>query len=394
MRCLVVVVLALISAGPAPAVELFHFFSRDQVKRLNKKLDGQVLDFTFNHGCDRRLYSNSLGEKRDIYIYVPPGYDGKARFPAILWLHGLGQDERSFLEIIEYFDRGIRDGTVPPAVIIAPDGSVRGTPAIFNTGSFYLNSKAGNFEDYIIQDVWGFLKTHYAIRPEREAHMIAGASMGGFGAFNLAFKHKAEFGLIAGAMPPLNLRYTDVHGNYFGDYYPGMATFRNEVPRNAIIGRFYGVILIRSRRLLDPLVGRRPADALGFVSRENPIEMLEAYNVQPGDYEMFIGYGTKDEFNIDAQAQHFVEVANRRGIRPEVHCVPGGHHNVSAGLAMVPQISQWILQRFAKFIPPGYKSSGRCGTLTPHCAIRQPIHFPSDPGYFGLSRDASPTKLP
>src|SRR5262245_46117431 len=42
--------------------------------RLNRQLVGKVHDYSANHGEDRRFFAASLGQKRDAYVYVPPGY--------------------------------------------------------------------------------------------------------------------------------------------------------------------------------------------------------------------------------------------------------------------------------------------------------------------------------
>jgi S-formylglutathione hydrolase FrmB len=366
-----VVVFAVALAAPAPAdFDLFRGSTARAVERINRKIAGQLLDFTVNHGCDRRLYSPALGQKRDLYIYLPPGYDGQTRFPAVLWLHGIGQDEQHFLRLVLLFDEAIRSGAMPPVVIAAPDGSIRGRPALFNNGSFYVNSAAGRFGDYAVRDVWGFLRQNFAVRPEREAHVLAGVSMGGFGAFNLAFKNPDEFGNIIGIMPPLNLRYADCHGRYFANYDPNCVMFRNHLRRSEVIGRFYGVLTVRSRRLLDPLVGPRHAEATHFVAVENPIEMLATYNIQPDQFNMFIGYGTDDEFNIDAQVEHFVDVARRRGLQPDVVVVPGGRHSLQTGLAVLPALNQWMTKQLAPFTPPGYSPRSSSYRVRPLCAIR------------------------
>ena len=104
--------------APAPAiVNAFRVCSKHQVDNLNRTIAGRVLDYTDNHGTDRRIWSAALGEKRDLYVYLPPGYDGRTPFPVMFWFHGIGQDEKNFLSIVPHFDRAIRCGRMPPCVI-------------------------------------------------------------------------------------------------------------------------------------------------------------------------------------------------------------------------------------------------------------------------------------
>jgi hypothetical protein len=358
-------VVLLSSAGPAGAIDPFHVKGRRKLDQVNQKLAGQLLDFTHNHGCDRRLYCPSLGETRDAYVYLPPGYDGRTPFPAAIWMHGNGHDEEYFLEIVEVFDRAIRERHLPPLVIAAPDGSVSGHSALFNAGSFYLNSKAGNYEDYVAHDIWNFTKKYFAVRPERGAHVLAGASMGGFGAYNIGFKHREEFGQLVGIFAPLDLRYVDCHGRYRADYDPACVGERQVSRRQEVLARFYGVVPIRARRTLDPLVGRRSSndERIAFMARESPREMLHRLDVRPGEFGMFVGYGTKDEFNIDAQCRHFLDDAAGRGIFPEVVVVEGGRHNAQTALAMFTPLTKWLSVQLAPYVPPGYDPAPiRCKT--------------------------------
>src|SRR5207248_2015338 len=123
----------------------------------------------------------SMFQRRDVYVYVPPGYDPKLRYPLMIWLHGFCQDEQSFLHhVAPEIDAAICAGKLPPLLVVAPDGSMRGEPIAGSFGSFFLNSDAGAFEDFVLQDVWDFMCNHYPIRSERDAHILAGVSMGGF----------------------------------------------------------------------------------------------------------------------------------------------------------------------------------------------------------------------
>ena len=103
--------IVLVGLAPASAHGIPHPL---QLERLNRRLSGQVLDFTHNHGRDRRIWSEALHQKRDMYVYLPPKYDPNKRYPIIFWLHGFAQDEHSFLEYaVEPLDRAMAYGQAP-----------------------------------------------------------------------------------------------------------------------------------------------------------------------------------------------------------------------------------------------------------------------------------------
>lgn len=379
----VAILIVAIAAVPAKALpDLIHPCSRKQIVKLNQHLAGTLLDFTQNHDSDRRIWSNALCSKRDLYVYLPPGYDGITSFPIMVWLHGFGQDEKSFLDFVHVIDHGIQTGRFPPMVIASPDGSIGGRPTPWNNGSFFMNSKAGNFENWVVQDVWPFLLANFRIRPEREAHVLAGASMGGYAAYALGFKYRECFGALAGLLPALDIRYADCNDRYFSNYDPNCIMERDHLRRHRVIGRFFGgLLLIRERRLTDSLLGRNPPDGLRPLAAVNPVEMLETLRIRPGEFQMFIGYAGRDEFNLDAQVEHFLDVARKRGIQPSTVYLPQGRHRTETGKAMVPQFAQWLCATQAPYVPPG--SCAGCATdlLTSgrHRTILNPL------GLFGES---------
>jgi len=341
MRWLLILI-GIVWVAPEASAQIFRFQAVKQLRVMQEKLQGCLLDFTYNHGVDRRLYSPSLEMKRDLYIYLPPGYDEKKCYPLLIWLHGIGQDETSFLDLAELFDAAILCGKLPPMVIAAPDGSIQGRASYRNSGSFYLNSKAGRFEDWVQIEVWNFVTEHFSIRPERGAHIIGGASMGGFGAYNHAFKHRERYATIIGILPALNLRYADCTNNYFSDFDPNCYKLQTNVQRRAPVARFYGVLVFRQRDLLDPLFGRDQISA-GKVAAENPVEMLAAYRIRPGEFNMYVGYGDKDEFNIDAQAESFIYTAVRcHGLTVTGQKVINGTHDTATGKLMFPALVPWL----------------------------------------------------
>lgn len=319
---------------------------------LNRQLAGQVHDYTANHGPDRRIHSPSLDQKRDLYVYVPPGYDPAKRYPLMIWLHGLAQDETSFLQIIPTLDREMVAGRLPKCIIAAPDGTTRGRASLREPPSLYLNSPLGRYEDFVIYDVWNHVVTAYPIRPEREAHVLAGASMGAFGAYNLGIKYRSDFAVLVGVLPPLNLRYADARGRTDGDFNPATMNWLTEYRPDATVARFgpLGVVAIRQRQIIAPVFGEGPG-VIARVAAENPAEMLYAKDVKPGELEMFAGYGERDEFNFDAQTESFAALARGKGLTVHTVMVPGGKHDKETANRMIPAFVEWMRPRVEKYAP-------------------------------------------
>jgi S-formylglutathione hydrolase FrmB len=345
----IAVVVLLLSGSRASA----HILPRPlKLVRTNHRLHGCVVDYTDNHGHDNRIWSPALCQKRDLYVYLPPGFDCNKRYPFILWLHGFSQDEASFLnDVIPHLDRAIACGQLPPTIIAAPDGSFHGVACLLTTGSFFLNTpRAGAFEDYIMVDVWDFVMRNYPILPEPEAHIAAGVSMGGGAAFNKAIKYPDKFKSVLGIFPPVNLRWVDCHCKYMRPFDPCCWGWRTDFSRSfEVVGRFYGVLKVRQAQVIHPLYGRNNPDTAALVARENPIEMLDAYDVREGRLAMYIAYGGRDEFNITAQVESFLYRARERGLTVQVGYDPQGHHDRPTALRLMPGALEFLAERLAAY---------------------------------------------
>ena len=334
----------------------------DKLDRINQCLAGRIVDHTNNHGADHRLWSPALQAWKDLYVYLPPEFDPARCYPVMLWLHGFREGAGSMLDhVARPIDQAIVAGRLPPIILAAAAANTKDKPGLFCPPTFYVNSNAGNYEDYIIQDVWGFLVSHYPIRPEREAHVIAGFSMGGFGAYNLGFKHPELFKVILGFCPPVNMRWVDCNGNYQADFNPCCWGWRTQVDRgHEVIGRvFGGVVTVRLKRLIDPLYGReRGPQALDAIIRENPIEMIDRLGVREGLYAMYVAYGGRDEYNIDAQVESFLYLARERGLTVGVSFEPKGRHSMTGtGAHLFPEVIAWLGPLLAPFGPTGAPES-------------------------------------
>jgi len=125
---------------------------------------------------------------RYMTIYLPPGYDeGDTRYPVIYYLHGHTLNHTTWVKywgIHNVMSSLIKQGKAQEAIIVMPDANNK------YRGSYYANSSvAGNYEDYITQELVEFIDSKYRTLPQQESRAIGGGSMGGHGAMKLAMKH-------------------------------------------------------------------------------------------------------------------------------------------------------------------------------------------------------------
>ena len=79
------------------------------------------------HGTiDTIIYeSKTVGTKRRAIVYTPPGYSKKIKYPVLYLLHGIGGDEKEWLnggkpQVI--MDNLYAQGKVQPMIIVMPNG--------------------------------------------------------------------------------------------------------------------------------------------------------------------------------------------------------------------------------------------------------------------------------
>jgi hypothetical protein len=351
MRRLALIVCVILLAGvPACAGVLPRPF---QVDRVNRQIGGQILDYTHNHGVDRRIYSPALGMKRDLYVYLPPGYDPCKKYPLGIVLHGFRQDETRFIEdMVVPLDAAIVAGELPPMILAAPDGTPHGRTCLSTAGTFYINSNLGAFEDHLIGEVYPFLLKNFPIRPEAEAHALMGVSMGGGAAFAMTIKYQQHFRTAAAIFPPLNLRWISCRDRYMDNFDPCCWKYRTDFSRgHEVVARFYGLFTVRQRQVVYPLYGRNNPNTVFLVAAHNPIELLDAYDVKPGDLHLYVGYGGRDQFNIDAQVESFLYRAKQKGLEVGVGYEPNGHHDLRTALKLLPAALRWLKPRLEPYAP-------------------------------------------
>lgn len=149
---------------------------------------GRVIRSTFS--------SAILGGDVPFYIYLPPCfYDTLRRYPYVVLLHGIGFDESMWVNAgaPAVMDQGIATGTLPPMVLVMPDG---GALAELND-----RPDTASYETLILDEMLPAIESDFCLWGSREGRAIGGISRGGFWAFSMAFRHPELFSALGGHSP-------------------------------------------------------------------------------------------------------------------------------------------------------------------------------------------------
>jgi hypothetical protein len=341
MRLLLASLLVLLASASSAHAQIGNCAS---LERLNRRLGGQVLDYTHNHGADRRIFSPILGMPRDLYVYVPPGYNPACAYPLVVYLHMAYLDENWFVasdRIVE-LDGMILRGEFPPAVVICPDGMISGENRIRDPHSLFMNGVNGRFEDHLLYEVLPFAATQFSIRPEREAHALLGVSSGGFGAMSIALRHRDQFGAVATLAAPLNARYWNCQQDYFADFDPATYRWREQYDPDEVVARFYcGLQRTRARKYIEPVFGSGP-DVLARMAQVNPADEIFSTALRPCQLAIYVNFPGRDNFNFDAQGESFAWLAGLNGVAVTVHRAECSRHSRSYFAANHIPAYQWL----------------------------------------------------
>ncbi|HET6879541.1 MAG TPA: alpha/beta hydrolase-fold protein [Pirellulales bacterium] len=139
--------------------------------------------------------SKSVGGKRKMVIYTPPGYSPERKYPVLYLLHGAGDDENGWrrngrANVI--LDNLFADRKLVPMIVVMPNGVAR------TSGDDRGRGRNNAFETDLLQDIVPYVEANYAAQPGAEHRAIAGLSMGGGQALSIGLTHLDTFAWIGG----------------------------------------------------------------------------------------------------------------------------------------------------------------------------------------------------
>ena len=143
--------------------------------------------------------SKTVGTKRKMQVYTPPGYSTDKKYPVLYLLHGIGGDEtewQRFVNVGALTDNLIADNKAVPMIVVMPNGRAQKDDRA-NAGMGAAPAFA-KFERDLLDDVIPAIQSRYSTSSDREHRALAGLSMGGGQTLNFGLAHLDTFAWLGG----------------------------------------------------------------------------------------------------------------------------------------------------------------------------------------------------
>ena len=296
----------------------------------------------------QHFHSAALGVDKAYLVYLPAGYDADqaTRYPVFYYLHGLTENETSWIANA-HLDRAA-DQLGLRAIVVMPDGddgfyvdSPRAIDyaACLKTGAGLfepaMQSHAHTcvqhhaYETYIVRDLVAEVDGHFRTIARRDGRAIAGDSMGGFGALELAMRHPDVFAAAASHSGVDALLYAGPH-----PYAPGKVQLATDV-------KTWGASVEPIGAWVRGIFGPELANWQAY----DPASLVA--KLQPGQLALYLDAGSEDDFGLDAEAAYLDSLLTARHIDHAFFIGPGRHAPTFWG-ARLPQSLAFLRDHVAK----------------------------------------------
>ena len=255
-----------------------------------------------------RFPSETLGEAYPYTLYLPEGYrTSQLAYPVIYLLHGSFGGQRDWVDrgsLKRIADRLIRQGTIPPAVIVMP-----------GSRSWWIDGHNEAARTAFFEELIPHVEATWQVVPGREWRGVAGLSAGGYGSVNFALERPDLFGAAAALSP---------------------ASYHPLPPANSSAWRH------------PAFLDDEGAFDTELWERSNYTAHLSDYLAQERVVPLYLSAGDRDAFN----AEHYARLLHQSLVhhQPEdlaLEVFPGGH-TWRVWRASLPHALTWMFQHMSE----------------------------------------------
>lgn len=244
-----------------------------------------VLAGTISRGT---VASPVLGRDFPYVVYLPDDYEGSpaASYPVLYLLHGASADETAWVDrvnIQERADRLIREGRMPPTIIVMP-GCV---------GCWWVDGAKDRAETAFWKDFVPAVEARYRTLGNAYGRVLAGFSAGGYGAVRFGLKYPDKVAGVAALSPAI-----------YSVTPPAKSSARRDPPFLRPDGQFNQALW----------------------SAENYPRLAQRYFEQPLRVPFYLASGNADEFGIAFETMQFYRLLSEgQPQQVQVNIVEGRH---------------------------------------------------------------------
>ena len=163
--------------------------------------EGKVMEFTLD---DSKTYP---GFRRQWWLYIPPGYDGKKPLPVMVFQDGAGYVNRTGAwrvpvvlenlmarkELPMLAAIFVNPGDSPLAPGEPPRKRADGRPAAARNRSVEYDTVSGAYARFLLDEIFPLARKHIVITDDPAGRGICGSSSGGICAFSVAWHRPDQF---------------------------------------------------------------------------------------------------------------------------------------------------------------------------------------------------------
>jgi hypothetical protein len=124
---------------------------------------------------DETYPSQILGEDKQYYVFLPPGYDDdERRYPVLYLIHGIGMSADIMTVSAAFVDVPMRQGQMQKFIMVFPDAECRDGDCF--DGNFLANQRGREkpprrFEDSFVQELIPHIDATYRTRPPEDVEV-------------------------------------------------------------------------------------------------------------------------------------------------------------------------------------------------------------------------------
>ena len=142
--------------------------------------------------------SKSLGTRRRMRVYTPPGYSASRKYPVLYLLHGIGGTDTEWTvscHANNIIDNLLAEGKAVPMVIAIPNNQV-----LHRSHPKHTELTFDLFEAELRKHVIPLVESQYSVRKDPRGRALSGLSMGGRHTMFIGFRSLdlfASFGILS-----------------------------------------------------------------------------------------------------------------------------------------------------------------------------------------------------